>query len=234
MKIAVCGDSYCAAPVIPILAVGERAHFSQMLEDQHGHKIINLAHGAMSNVGIWFQIREAIKLQPQFIVYNQTWSARIELMINKQEFDLANGLKNFIYSNPCYSSTGTKYVGNVKTGNVLSTVWQGLKDHTFVSVSDEQALAVDLYLKHLYNDALATEVDTWMFEYWHDQIIKNNIVPLKFNDAHVGKPAYDFYEINNRMIIDCPFHTDRATQQIIADNIQKIIEQHVDKSTQIM
>jgi hypothetical protein len=228
MKIAVCGDSFCAAPTISILSVGERAHFSQMLADQHGHEIINLAHGGMSNVGIWFQIREAIKLQPQAIVYNQTWSARIELMVNKQDFNIEKGLKNFVYSNSCYSSTGTEYVGDTKNGTVLSTAWQGLKDNPFVSVSDEQVLAIDLYLKHLYHDGLATEVDTWMFEYWHDQIIKHNIVPLRFNDSAVGELAYKYYETHG--IIDCPFHTDRATQQIIADNIQKII----DKSTQML
>jgi hypothetical protein len=228
MKIVVCGDSFCAAPTIPILSVGERAHFSQMLQDQHGHEVVNLAHGGMSNVGIWFQIREAIKLQPQLIVYNQTWSARIELMLNKQDFDVEKGLKNFIYSNSCYSSTGTKHVGDTKTGTVLSTAWQGLKDNPFVSINDEQVSAVDLYLKHLYNDALVTEIDNWMFEYWHEQIVKNNIVPLKFNDEYIGKPAYDFYELKG--MIDCPFHTDRETQQVIANNIQKII----DNSSQIL
>jgi hypothetical protein len=232
MKIAVCGDSFCAAPNIPILAVGERAHFSQLLEDQYGHEIVSLAHGAMSNVGIWFQIREAIALKPQFIVYNQTWSSRVELMINKHNFHIKRGLKNFVYSNPHYDSTGTTYVGDLQS-SVFSTVWQGLKDNPFVSISDEQVLAVNLYLKHLYHDGLATEVDTWMFEYWHDQIIKNNIVPIRFNDESVGKVAYDFYDMGKR-IIDCPFHTDRATQQVIADNIQKIIEQSVDKSTKTM
>lgn len=232
MKIAVCGDSFCAAPVIPIQAVGERAHFSQILEDQYGHEVVNLAHGGMSNVGIWFQIREAIKLKPQFIVYNQTWSARIALMINNKNFNLQNGLKNFLYSNSCFSSTNTEYVGNLKNSSVFSTVWQGLKENTFVTISDEQILAVDLYLKHLYNDEMHTEIDSWMFEYWHDKIAKAGILPLRFNDDHVGKSAYDFYELNGRKGIDCPFHTDRATQQTIAENIQNIICQTIDKTPQ--
>lgn len=222
MKIIVCGDSFCAAPNIPILAVGERAHFSQLLEDQYGHEVVNLAHGGMSNVGIWFQIREAISMTPHVIVYNQTWASRVELMINKQDFTLERGLKNFVYSNPHYTSTKTKYVGNIKNGNVFSTVWQGLKDNPFIPVTDEQILAIDLYLKHLYHDGLATEMDTWMFEYWHNQIVKNNIIPLRFNDQAVGELAYKYYETNGT--IDCPFHTDRITQEIIAANVQKIID----------
>lgn len=220
MKIVVCGDSFCSSSVIPVKDIGDRAHFSQILEDQYGHEVINLAHGAMSNVGIWFQIREAIELQPQAIVYNQTWSARIELMMNKQNFNLDNGLKNFIYFDPNHTSTGTEHVGDIKRGNILSTVWQGLKDHPFVNISDEQIQAVDLYLKHMYHDGLATEVDSWMFEYWRDQIIKNNIIPIKFNDDNVGKIAYEF---SGRNQIDSPFHTDRATQEIIACNIQRLI-----------
>jgi hypothetical protein len=220
MKIFVCGDSFCAASAIPVKDIGERAHFSQILEDKYGHEVINLAHGAMSNVGIWFQIREAIKFSPQVIVYNQTWSARIELMMNKQNFNIESGLKNFIYFDPSHTSTGTEYVGSVKHGNVLSTVWQGLKGHPFVDISDEQILAVDLYLKHMYHDGLSTEVDTWMFEYWQDQMIKHNIVPVKFNNEHIGKVAYDFCVRNQ---IDSPFHTDRATQEVIAANIQRII-----------
>lgn len=220
MKIVVCGDSFCAAPAIPIKAIGERAHFSQILEDCYKHEVINLAHGGMSNVGIWFQIREAIKLKPQAIVYNQTWSARVELMMNSQNFTVENGLKNFIYFNPCYTSTNSEYVGNTSTGNVLSIVWQGLKDNPMVDVSNEQILAVDLYLKHMYHDGLRTETDTWMFEYWHEQIRKNNIIPIRFNDENIGNVAYEFCQHQQ---IDSPFHTDRRTQQIIADNIQRNI-----------
>ena len=191
MKIVVCGDSFCAASAIPVRGIGERAHFSQILQDQYGHEVINLAHGGMSNVGIWFHIREAIELKPNAIVYNQTWSARVEIMMNKQNFSVESGLKNFIYFDKSHTSTDTEYVGDVDTGNVLSIVWQGLKNHPMVHVSDEQILAVELYLKHMYHDGLATEVDTWMFEYWRDQMIKHNILPVKFNDDNVGKIAYE-------------------------------------------
>lgn len=220
MKIVVCGDSFCAASSIPIKDIGERAHFSQILEDNYGHTVVNLAHGGMSNVGICFQIREAIKIKPDVIVYNQTWSARVELVMNNQNFNLEKGLQNFIYFNPHYTSTGTEYVGDVKHGTVLSTVWQGLKDHPLVSVTDEQILAVNLYLKHLYHDGLKTETDAWMLEHWQDQILKNNIIALRFNDSNIGQIAYDFSGSNK---IDSPFHTDRKTQEVIAENIHRCL-----------
>lgn len=220
VKIVVCGDSFCGAYSTPIPSVGERAHFSQMLEDQYGHEVINLAHNSMSNVGICFQIREAIKLSPQVIVYNQTWPARVELMMNTQNFNIDNGLKNFIYFDPGHVSTGTEYVGDVKHGNVLSTTWQDLDDHTFVDITDEQILAVKLYLKHMYHTGLAAEVDSWMLAYWRDQMVKRNIIPIKFNDAHIGKIAYD---VSKKYHKESPFHTDRATQEVIAANIHRAI-----------
>jgi hypothetical protein len=218
MKIIVCGDSFCAATTYAVKDVGDRKHFSQILEDAHGHEVINLAHGGMSNVGIWFQIREAILLKPDVIVYNQTWSSRIELMMNKQYFNLENGLKNFIYFDPSATSTGTEYVGDVKHSEVLSTVWQGLKDNPFVDISNEQILAVDLYLKHMYHDGISTEIDTWMFEYWQIKIEQAGILGLKFNNEEIGKAAYDYSASNQ---IDCPYHTDAVTQYTVAHNIHQ-------------
>jgi hypothetical protein len=220
MKIIVCGDSFCAASTYTVTDVGDRKHFSQILEDAYGHEVINLAHGGMSNVGIWFQVREAILLKPDVIVYNQTWSSRIELMMGNQYFNLENGLKNFIYFDPSHTSTGTEYVGNVTNGSVLSTVWQGLKDHPFVDITSEQLLAINLYLKHMYHDGISTELDTWMFEYWQIKIEQAGILGLKLNNENVGKAVYDYSESNQ---INCPYHTDAATQEIVASNIQRII-----------
>lgn len=227
MKIAVCGESFCTASKIDVKDIGTRAHFSHILEDRYGHEVIHLAHGGVSNVCIWFQIREAIKLKPQVIVYNKTWSARIELLTTGN-FYLDSGLKNFIYYDPTHAATGSKHVGDIQNGNVLSTVWQGLAENPFVDLTTEQLNAVKLYIKHMYHDALHTEIDSWVFEYWHNQIVKNGIFPVCFNDENIGKIAYDF-SVSHQ--IDSPFHTDRATQEIIAANIDQIIKP-LDNATQ--
>ena len=220
MKIIVCGDSFCAAPTHAVKDVGDRKHFSQILEDDYGHEVVNLAHGAMSNVGIWFQIREAILLNPNVIVYNQTWSSRVELIFNENYFGMERGLKNVMYTNPYHTSTHLPWAGNKKTGSVFSTVWQGLGANPFMEVSAEQVKAVDMYLKYMYHDGLKTNTDTWMFEYWQMKIEQAGIVGIKFNDDGVGKPAYDFSAGTQ---IDSPYHTDAATQEIVASNIQRII-----------
>ena len=222
-KIIVCGDSFCSSATHVVKGVGDRKHFSQILEDKYGYTVINLAHGGMSNVGIWFQIREAITLAPQVIVYNQTWSSRVELIV-EEKFNIERGLKNFIYSNPHYTSTHLPHVGNKDSGSVLSTVWQGLADSPFVKVNKEQLTAIDLYLKHLYHDGLNTVTDTWMFEYWQFKIEQSGILGIKFNDERIGGPAYDYSSKNE---IDCPFHTDALTQEIVAKNIHREIQSTV-------
>ena len=46
MKLVVCGDSFMSADVHR-----PETHFSELLEN-HGHSVINLARGGMSNTGI--------------------------------------------------------------------------------------------------------------------------------------------------------------------------------------
>jgi hypothetical protein len=99
IKIAVCGESFCTASIIDLKDIGLRAHFSQMLEDNYGYDVLHLSHGAFSNTGIFFQIQEAVKRKVDVVVYNKTWSSRIEIVQNDDFFPDA-GLKNFVYFDP--------------------------------------------------------------------------------------------------------------------------------------
>ncbi len=223
MKIVVCGDSFCASSVVAHPSTGDRAHFSQILEDRYGHEVTNLAHGGMSNTAIWFQIEQAIKLKPDVIVYNKTWSSRIDLYTRDAYFNENNSLKNFIYYDPCFSSSHTPYVGSFdddgKEGSmVISAGWLNIENSPFYKLSKEQITAVNLYLKYLYNDSLCTKKDQWMFEYWEMQCQQHGIKTIYFNDKNIGGPAYEFSEKNREY--DSPFHTDRATQETVAQNIQ--------------
>ena len=58
ITIAVCGESFCTACIVELKETGVRGHFSQILEDQYGYKILQFAHGGFSNTGIMFQIQE--------------------------------------------------------------------------------------------------------------------------------------------------------------------------------
>ena len=229
MKIVVCGDSFCASTVKEIRSTGPRAHFSQILEDQYGYQVLNLAHGGMSNTAIWFQIDQAIKLNPDVIVYGKTWSSRIELYLKDKFYNQSDPLRNFIYYDPCYSSTHTSYVGTFEDsadgGMAVSTTWQNIENSPFFDLTDEQIKAVKLYLKYMYNDSVCAQRDSWIFEYWHSRIQAAKILPLYFKDADIGRVAYDFSAANRDY--DSPFHTDRATQEVVAANIHRKIVDNV-------
>lgn len=232
IKIAVCGDSFCAANTqnnkspgsyINGVPIGLRAHFAHILEDQYSSKyeMLHLAHGGMGNTAIVFQMREAILAKVDVVVYNKTWSSRVNVAMH-DNFYLDNGLRNFVYYNPHHPATGTELVGNMNAP-VVSTVHQNLKNSPFFDFSKQQLTAVDLYIKHLLCCGLQETIDDWLFDYWREKIIAAGILPIFFNDT-VGKIAYEFSA--KYPDLDCSFHTDRATQEAVAANIDRYIEQH--------
>lgn len=228
ITIAVCGDSFCAASTqdLQVTGAGRRAHFSHMLEDQYGYSVLHLAHGAFGNVAIWFQIRQAIASDVDAVVYNSTWSHRIVLNVRDQ-FNLPSGLGNFHYYDPNCQSTHTQGVGD-GSASLLCTTPLNIENSPFFTVTKEQKQAVDLYLKHMYCEWLQTEMDSWMFEYWHDKIAQAGILPIAFQQPDIGQCAYDFSAANPAY--DTPFHTDRATQEQIASNIHSYIVDKMQKT----
>ena len=230
ITIAVCGESYCTASTIDLKETGSRGHFSQILEDQYGYKILHFAHGGFSNTGILFQIQEAVKQRPNVIVYNKTWASRVDISLNngnllKPQFDPLKGLKNFVYSNKHMPSTHEPWAGD-QDSPILSTVFQGLEHHS-IDVHSIKISAINNYLGHIFEYRLQKTLDDWLFDYWHNKIIDADMLPICFNDRDIGKVAYEFSEDNQTY--DCPFHTDRATQEKVAANIHRKI---VDKLPQ--
>jgi len=217
ITIAVCGESFCTASIVDLKESGVRGHFSQILEDQYGYKVLQFAHGGFSNTGIMFQIQEAVQHQPNVIVYNKTWAGRLTIKL-KDGFRPDKGLKNFVYFNPHMPSTHEPWAGDLNSF-ILSTVPQGLETNTIVS--PEKLQATKHYFAELFDYDMQQILDNWLFEYWHDKIAKANILPLCFNDADIGRIAYKFSLANPT--IDSPFHTDRATQEQVAANIHRKI-----------
>lgn len=221
ITVAVCGDSFCSASVndLQVTGTGQRAHFSQILEDVYGYHVLYMAHGGFSNAAIFWQIREAINQQAQVVVYNKTWSSRLELSPDGK-FKNEVGLKNFFYYDPGNQSSHEPYVGDYEAP-VISTTHLNIENSPFFKITEEQKLAVDLYLKHIYNDGMKTEMDRWLFEYWHNRLVKLGCLPVYFGKSTIGKIAYDFSTAHPTY--DTPFHTDRATQEQIAANIHRYI-----------
>jgi hypothetical protein len=217
ITIAVCGESHCAASTVDLKEVGLRAHFSQILEDQYGYKILHFAHGGFSNTGILFQIQEAVQHQPDVIVYHKTWASRITIRTNNQ-FRPEDGLKNFVYFDKHMPSTHEPWAGNLNAP-ILSTVIEGLENHSIVS--PEKLRAAKQYITELFDYDLQQTLDNWLFEYWHGKITAAGILPLYFGDEDVGRVAVNFSGANPTL--DSPFHTDRATQEQVASNIHRKI-----------
>ena len=148
------------------------------------------------------------------------WSHRITLIRN-EKFYAETGLANFHYYDPGMQSTQDGHGGGIDAP-VLCTTNINIEHSPFFEISAEQKQAIDLYIKHLYNTNLHTTMDSWMFDYWHDQIVKSGSVAIRFKDPDIGLCAYNFSQANPSF--DTPFHTDRATQQQIANNIHQRIQ----------
>lgn len=227
ITIAVCGDSFCAACIDDLVETntGPRAHFSHQLEDRWGYRVLHLAHGGFGNLAIWFQIRHAILAKVNVIVYNRTWSHRVCVNM-RDKFTMQQGLGNFRYYDPHNQSSHTPGTGD-QSASLISTTPLNIENSPFFSISAEQKTAVDLYIKHLYCDSMQTEVDNWMFDYWHRNIQQAGILAVAFKQPGIGQCAYDFSQANPTF--DTPFHTDRATQEQIAANIHNYVLDNVKK-----
>jgi hypothetical protein len=225
-RIIVCGDSFCASHN------NERNHFSQILEDDHSYSVINFARGGTDTINICFQIREAIKLSADIIVYCRTNSSRMTVPVTGGQFNVQNGLLNFAYPYPNESTYGSHYVGGTEAP-FFSSVFNNIVPHTdpieqaqcdrYIKLSDEQKQAVKMYVTYLHDDQLKQETDRWMYEYWNNQVVKSKIQLLVFNDLDIGGPAYEFVQATGGDYPTC-YHTDRATQLKIVDNILKKIQ----------
>lgn len=214
LKIIVCGDSFCTS------TIWDRTHFSQILADKHGHKVTNLAHGSFSNVGICFQIKQAVDMRPDVIIYNIADPARFELVMNGN-FDHTHGLKNFVYFDDGISSFSNPATGNIKSP-IFSTNYQFGNNKT-VAITPSQIDAVDQYIKHFLDYGLKSEIDSWMFGHWHQQIINAGIIPLRLaTQDEIAKPMYSYAQSNPTC--SAYYHTDEATQEILAKNIAQELQ----------
>lgn len=223
-KIIVCGDSFCTS------MIWDRYHFSQILEDTYGYRVTNLAHGSFSTVGICFQIQQAITMDPDIIIYNTTDASRFELVMNGK-FDAAAGLRNIVYFDNGVTSYRRADTGDTESA-VFSTNHARLGERVYfrknVETTQSQIDAVDQYMKHFFDYGLKTQTDSWMIGYWHQQIIDAGITPVRLSrQDDIAKPMYAYAKNNP----DCTayYHTDPATQEILAKNIIQHLESQANK-----
>jgi hypothetical protein len=224
--IAVCGDSYCVADTS-----SEREHFSQVLEDQYNYKIIPLALAGCTNVCIAFQIKKALELDVDAIIYNMTFSERVDIILEESNVRLLHEIKNFVYPYADHAGYNSEHVGR-KQSPIFSTVPDLLNDklNLGTKLKPEHIDATKSYFLNFFHYGFRQEIDSWILAYWHQQIllanklpiplINNSPVKIEF-DPTLGQAIYDFTKTNQTY--PKVYHTDEHAQRITADRIHQYV-----------
>ena len=217
MKLVVCGDSFMSADVHR-----PETHFSELLEN-HGHSVINLARGGMSNTGIGFQIETAIQLKPDVIVFNSTSSDRIDIVIKNRKFNPAKGLKNFVYPYTSDQSTGSEYVGGVNSAILSDVIPAFLSPRPDLPIElhdPERSELVKQYLALFHDTNLKVTLDSWMLGYWKYKL-KEMQIPFIYlhNGGAIGQHMYDYVNKYPDKCNQCVYHTDEHTQTLMTQEI---------------
>lgn len=216
MKIVVCGDSFCSADTNR-----PGTHFSELLI-QHGHEVINLARGGMSNIGIAFQMRESLEFGPDLVLFNRTTS-RLNLPVGAQEYAIEKGLKNFRYPYAADASSRLSCVGGDDAAiwcDVLECMITPRADAPAdLKLSAEQIDAVKKYIAHLYDDNFAMTIDEWVLGYWQYRLREHGIRVIELSEQGVGKDMYEYYNNYPHLARQAVYHTDEPTQIQVCEHI---------------
>lgn len=231
--IAICGDSRCVAELVS----DDRAHFSQILEDKYAYNIIPLALAGCSNTCIAFQIKKALELNVDVVIYNMTYPGRVDIVMDSFNVVVPIGLRNFVY--PYDNDTGynTEHVGHLQAP-IFSTVLEGLdsKIGLVPKLTQQHVDASKSYLLNFFDYKFVEEIEKWILSYWHQQILDAGKLPVPLMhepcidvdfDPDLSRAMYEFTK--NNPSYPRVYHTDAVTQQITAEKIH----QHLQKKLTI-
>lgn len=183
--IVVCGDSFMA----PDHTRAPGKHFSELMG------AFNLAKPGCGNIDICFQIKEAIRLQPQRVIIGTTDSARTELKMTNESISGELTLLNF-RNGDYVSDTIPTFIGQE----------DDLKNKYFIELSRRDT--VKKYFTDMYDHELKHTTDHWALGYWYNQLTKHGI------EYQVLPRTFCVYEYASQHP-DEPysFHTDFVTQE---------------------
>lgn len=214
MKIIVCGDSFLTPDIrYP------GTHFSEILANKYNHEVINLARAGISNFGICLQFEQAIKLQPDIIIYIQSNPGRMAIPVGK--FVREHGLKNVKYTDKVSATCGSEYVGgsdalivdDAMVSLLNDSCWTTLSNSNKYNLTDEQREAIKQYITFLYDADLQQVTDEWATNYWLLYAEQNGVSLLSYRE-YMQKAEVD-RALNSIYV----FHTTLREQIDIAELI---------------
>jgi hypothetical protein len=219
--IVVCGDSFCSTKI----NCNER-HFSEILKQDYGYQVTNLAKAGCTQTMIGFQVKAAIEVcDADIIVHNKTFPDRIDFPIRSPvERYNSYTLESFVYDDDqeqSYYDVG-KYF-SPPTGSIKSTNMHSLD----AVVSPDLKDTITTYLLEAQDYYLQEHIVEWIHDYWDIRAKaagKQTIQLLKHNG--IGKLLYGFCD-KGRVNYPTPFHTDEATQQKVAELIDMKIRNRI-------
>lgn len=216
--IVVCGDSFCSYEIDC-----KEKHFSQILQEEYGYQVTNIAKSGGSQAMIGFQAQAAIDtFNADVVIQNKTFGNRINVPVAKCQTMYPYNLSAWVYDNPREESYRVfeETFGSVNSF-IKGTNMQSLEEDT----EDKQLVkAVQLYSTEMQDYFFNEQMVDWILDYWHLKVLaagKMSLLLLRTND--LGRPLYDFCTNTNHRY-SSPFHTDEATQRVVAELIHNQIE----------
>ena len=222
MNLVICGDSFMSADT-----GRPNTHFSELLIT-HGHSVVNLARGGMSNIGIAFQLETAAHLKPDMIIFSSTSSDRVDIVVKNRKFNARLGLKNFIYPYKSDLSTTNQYVGNLNAP-ILSDVIPAFlspRPDLPIELNDPDRIEyVKQYLALHHDVNLKKITDDWIIGYWKYKLIEKHIPFIHlYSGSKLGQLMYKYVTHNPDKISQCVYQTDEQTQILMAVELNNELE----------
>jgi hypothetical protein len=132
MKLFICGDSFCVSDP----EYGE--NWANILENKLSDlTVINLSSSGASNYLIYLQVKEAIKQNANYIIYNATSSIRNEFKF-RDDLEITDSVARY------HNSADA----DVSSASMICGSWLYLSKHYSNIVNPEQADCVDLFFKN--------------------------------------------------------------------------------------
>ena len=222
MNLVICGDSFMSADTSR-----PNTHFSELLTT-HGHSVVNLARGGISNIGIAFQLETAVQLKPDVIIFSSTGQDRVDIVVKNRKFNWRLGLKNFVYPYKSDLSASSQYVGNLNApilSDVITAFLSPRPDLPIELNDPDRIESIKQYLSLYHDNDFKKITDDWIIGYWKYKLIEKHIPFIHlYPGSKLGQSMYQYVHHNPDKISQCVYHTDKQTQTLMAIELNNELE----------